>query len=69
MSIKVTLPYDPEWRALRWAHEHCESYITNVANPAGLKSAPGGWIADYCIVYYFGDENDAALFALKWSGS
>jgi hypothetical protein len=69
MSIKVTLPYDPEWRALTWAHAHCASYITNVVNPAGLKSVPGGWGQDYRIVYYFGHENDAAMLALKWSGS
>ena len=66
MSIKVTLPYDSKWQALAWAKEHCDSYITNVANPVGLKSAPGGWIADFCIVYYFGHERDATLFALKW---
>jgi hypothetical protein len=66
MSIKVTLPYDPEWLALHWAQEHCDSYITNVANPIGLKSAPGGWTADYRIVYYFGHERDATMFALKW---
>jgi hypothetical protein len=70
MSIKVTLPYDPKWQALAWAKEHCESYITNITNvaaPTGaLNPAPGGWIADYCIVYYFGHERDATLFALKW---
>jgi hypothetical protein len=66
MSIKVTLPYDPEWQALAWVKQHCDSYITNVANPAGLKSAPDGWIADYRIVYYFGHERDATMFALKW---
>jgi hypothetical protein len=66
MSIKVTLPYDPAWQPLAWAKEHCDSYITNVAHQAGLKSAPGGWIADFCIVYYFGHERDATMFALKW---
>jgi hypothetical protein len=66
MSIKVTLPYDPEWLALHWAQEHCDSYITNVAKPTGLNPAPGGWIADVCIVYYFGHERDATMFALKW---
>jgi len=67
MSIKVTLPYDPEWRALAWAQEHCDSYITNVAAPTGaLNPAPSGWIRDFRIVYYFGHERDATMFALKW---
>jgi hypothetical protein len=53
MSIKLTLPHDPEWLALTWAQEHCDSYITHVGEPAdGLKSAPGGWVRNYRIVYY-----------------
>jgi len=27
----------------------------------------GGWVNDSSIVYYFGDERDATMFALKWS--
>ncbi len=66
MGVKVTLPYDPEWQALKWAKEHCPSYITNRADTMKLKSAPGGWYSDVDIVYYFSDEQDAVMFKLKW---
>ncbi len=54
MSNSVILPYDPEWKALVWAKAFCPSYITNQAE------AGGG------IVYYFANERDKLLFALKW---
>lgn len=66
MSITVTLPYDPVWQALEWAKEHCPSYITNKADTMRIKPVPGGWIRDDHIVYYFGDEQDAVMFSLKW---
>jgi hypothetical protein len=66
--MTVTLPYDPAWTALAWAKEHCPSYITNKAsNTTRLKHVSGGWINASCIVYYFGNEQDALIFTLKWS--
>lgn len=68
MSITVTLPYDPTWAALAWAKEHCPSYITNKAsNTTRLKQVAGGWINAYCIVYYFGNEQDVIMFKLRWT--
>lgn len=63
--IKVTLPYDDKWLALAWAKEHCASYITN------SKSDRKGEIISYFsrkvyIDYFFSDEKDATMFALKW---
>lgn len=61
MATIVTLPYDPEWKALAWAKEHCPSYITN----NGQKIAP--YMYDYNnIDYFFSNERDAALFSLRW---
>ena len=60
MSNIVTLPYDPEWRALSWAKANCPSYITNQMHP---KTAL--LIGPY-IDYYFSDDKDATFFALKW---
>jgi len=37
--MTVTLPYDPEWKALEWAKKHCQSYISNQA---------GGTTAELC---------------------
>lgn len=66
--MKVTLPYDPEWRALDWVKEHCPSYITNeITNTTKLKQVPGGWVNDSSIVYHFGDEKEALMFLLRWS--
>ena len=55
MRTRVILPYDPEWRALRWAKKHCPSYITNQAD------------VNRKIVYYFSDEQEAMLFTLRWA--
>jgi hypothetical protein len=54
--MKVTLPYDPEWKALHWAKKHCPSYICNEA-----ELVIGGGI-----VYYFSDPRDITLFMLRW---
>ena len=65
--MTVTLPYDPDWKALAWAKEHCSSYITNEAGPARMKPIPGGWVPTYRdIVYSFSVEKDAVMFALMW---
>lgn len=66
MRNVVTLPYDPIWKALDWAKEHCPSYITNdAAHPGGNK--PGGdYFSPSVINYYFGSEKDAVIFALNW---
>ena len=66
--MTVTLPYDPDWKALAWAKEYCSSYITNKAsNTTRLKRvSSSGWVNDPSIVYYFGDERDATIFTLKW---
>jgi len=29
----VTLPYDPAWKALEWAKDHCPDYVTNEVHP------------------------------------
>jgi len=60
--MTVTLPYDPQWRAVDWAIKNCPSYITN----AHHKKADGQWHLDY-IDYFFIDEAEATMFMLKWS--
>jgi hypothetical protein len=66
--MKVTLPYDPSWQALAWAKNNCPSYVTNDADTTRLKPVAGGWVrADHRINYYFGNKQDAVIFALRWS--
>ena len=60
----VTLPYDPLWRAVDWAREHCPSYITNDAHMIGYNY--NSYDNTY-IDYFFGDKNEALMFKLKWS--
>jgi len=62
MSVKVTLTYDPFWPPLDWAKEHCASYITN-----DCHIDESGRARIDLVDYYFGDEQDAVLFALRWS--
>lgn len=77
MKKVVTIPYDPVWEPLEWAKKHCPSYITNdVANdatPFYLREEvesdrkPGRRVFTYYINYYFGNEQDAIIFKLRWS--
>lgn len=61
--MRVVLPYDPVWRALDWAKKNCPSYITN---DTIVKKYPE---TGYDIVYFFRDEEDATIFALRWKTS
>ncbi len=65
MAMKVTLPHDPFWYALEWAVLNCPSYITNdvekhIHEFTGIETVIN-------VNYYFSNERDATLFALKWS--
>lgn len=60
----VTLPYDPVWRALDWAKTHCPSYITNDVHNNEHYSFDN---PDIKIDYFFYDEQDMLMFALRWS--
>lgn len=59
MSKSVILPYDPTWQALECAKVHCRSYITN--------QGPVSQGQYKKIVYFFDDERDATIFALRWA--
>ena len=67
MSTAITLPYDPAWRAVEWAKQHCPSYITNEAVPPEPRRSLSDSSNEYYIKYYFGNERDAVWFALRWS--
>ena len=62
--MRIVLPYDPDWQALKWAKDHCSSYITNKAEVA--ESSKIGHI-QYNVVYYFSNDQEALMFKLKWS--
>jgi hypothetical protein len=61
MGMKVTLPYDPVWKALEWAKEHCPDYITNDVHKNSGRTQ--GVLIDY----FFASERDAVFFRLKWA--
>ena len=60
MGMTVTLPYDPVWKALEWAKEHCPEYVTNAVHK---NSEPGQGVL---IDYFFASERDAVFFKLRW---
>ena len=63
--IYITLPYDPDWPAVAWAKEHCPSYITN-----NIHFSSDTYTHDSNkIDYFFSEEADAVLFALRWAAS
>jgi hypothetical protein len=65
MSTIVSLPYDPVWKALEWAKAHCPSYITNDVHHDDsfiITELKG----EYFIDYFFGKEEEAVLFTLRW---
>ena len=57
----VTLPYDPLWRPLVWAKEHCPSYITNDLHKNEYEQYDLEKID-----YFFSEEKDVIWFKLKW---
>ena len=61
MAMTVTIPYDPAWRALEWAKEHCPSYITNDMHQDGYNTYDLSKVD-----YFFGNEKEATMFLLKW---
>ncbi len=61
---KVTLPHDPCWYPLEWAYKNCPSYMTNDLEKDTDRM---GLPFTKFVNYYFEDERDAALFALRWA--
>ena len=60
--MTVTIPYDVRWPALEWAKENCASYITNDVHCDGYNTYDINKID-----YFFADEKDAVMFALRWT--
>lgn len=59
--IFVTLPYDPTWKPLDWVKKNCPSYITNAVHLAENNVHDTSRID-----YFFSQQRDATIFALKW---
>jgi hypothetical protein len=60
--MKVSLPYDPTWKALYWAKKNCPSYITNYASYGNDSCGNDRTVIHYC----FGNERDVVAFTMKW---
>lgn len=60
--MQVDIPYSRAHEAIKWAKENCPNYITfNLKLNDELFENTAMYIT-----LYFGHENDAALFALRW---
>ena len=68
MSTIITLPYNSEifWDALDWANDHCPSYETYEIVHRVFKTNLNIKYTD-SVEYFFQDERDAVLFALRWA--
>ena len=60
--MTITIPYDPLWKPLNWAKEHCKSYITNDIHCDGYNTFDNSKVD-----YFFSNEKDAMWFKLRWS--
>ena len=68
----VLLPHRG-FEPVKWAEEHCPSYITYVSKtittevPVTIFGKNATMIKDkFYVEYQFSDEADAMLFALRW---
>lgn len=61
--MQVDVPYSKANDARKWVKDNCPSYIT-----LNVKTTPD-WIdnTEMYITFYFSDERDATLFALRWA--
>lgn len=64
-AIIVSLPYDRNWEALKWAKENCPGYITNRMNILRSKMFLTG-NDEFVIDYFFSNEKDKVAFLLRW---
>ena len=73
-ATTITLPYSFDHYSgdhngpIIWAKENCPSYITNNVKEVydgghGRQQFVSGFVVDY----YFSEEADAVLFAVRWS--
>lgn len=60
----VTIPYNNA--AIDWAIDNCPSYITNTLAPTTFPADRSIDIAKIRVMFYFSQDKDATLFALRW---
>lgn len=63
--MEVAIPYSKVNSAIEWAKENCPTYITYQVDVDTLVAED---IAEALIqvIFSFGNENDAVMFALRW---
>jgi hypothetical protein len=61
---QVLLPdsEEPLWRIKKWALEHCQSFIWAEL----VDTSDGDYNYDSVAAFYFSEEADKIMFALKW---
>jgi hypothetical protein len=70
MSNIVTLPWDPKivLQAAQWASEHCPSYETyEFVHQVFKTNTSTIYRCTDNVEYFFKEERDAVLFALRWA--
>ena len=61
---QVLLPdsEEPIWRIKKWARTHCQSFVWTEL----IDVSDHSYIHDEIAAFYFIDEADKIMFALKW---
>jgi len=70
MSTIITLPWNPEiiWQAAKWASKHCPSYETyEIIHQVFKTNTSTVYRCTDSVEYFFGEEQDAVLFSLRWA--
>jgi hypothetical protein len=61
---QVLLPdtEEPMWRIKKWAQTHCQSFVWSEL----VDTSDVGYNYDSISAFYFSEEADKIMFALKW---
>jgi hypothetical protein len=55
-------PEEPMWRMKKWAREHCQSFVWAEL----VDTSDVSYQYDSVSAFYFSQEADKLMFALKW---
>jgi hypothetical protein len=61
--VHLSDPTIPMWKMKRWARDHCKSYVWSEL----VDTSDVSYAYDSICAFYFGDEQDKLMFALKYS--
>jgi hypothetical protein len=61
-QVLLSDPVEPMWQMKKWAQTHCQSFIWAEL----VDTSDGDYNYDSVSAFYFSEEADKIMFALKW---